>query len=298
MGRSERKTSKSKKNPAPATSAAVPGDVAASTPTSTPASTSQPGPAKPSPPADGPPTLESWMKQTVVLQLKEVDGRVPDMTPEIFGKKMILEQGFSKAETLSVQAFTRELFARSIRRNPEIRGITAPGPDRREVKCSLYMDDVTVFCADRHSIDTLAQTCEDFGQASGAKVNCGKSEVMLFGKWFLPSSAPMPFSVKADFIKILGVWFGAEGAALKSWEERLAKMQQKFGLWSLRELTIEGKTLIPFLISPGGTSCPSHLGDDVIRRFPLTPGISVSSIPEVFKKPNNEILVVLIERLS
>ncbi|XP_077334564.1 uncharacterized protein LOC143975887 [Lithobates pipiens] len=110
MGKSERKTSKSKRNPAPATSTEVPEDVAASTSTSTPASTCQPGPAKPSPPADGLPTLESWMKQTVVLQLKEVDGRVPDMTPEIFGKKMILEQGFSKAETLSVQAFTRGTF--------------------------------------------------------------------------------------------------------------------------------------------------------------------------------------------
>ncbi|XP_073459999.1 uncharacterized protein [Aquarana catesbeiana] len=149
-----------------------------------------------------------------------------------------------ETDTQAADRFLSELFARSIRRNPEIRGITAPGPDRREVKCSLYMDDVTVFCADRRSIDTLAQTCEDFGQASGAKVNCGKSEVMLFGKWFLPSSAPIPFSVKTDFIKILGVWFGAEGAALKSWEERLSKMRQKFGLWSLRELTIEGKTLV------------------------------------------------------
>ncbi|XP_073478657.1 uncharacterized protein [Aquarana catesbeiana] len=149
-----------------------------------------------------------------------------------------------ETDTQAADRFLSELFARSIRRNPEIRGITAPGPDRREVKCSLYMDDVTVFCADRRSIDTLAQTCEDFGQSSGAKVNCGKSEVILFGKWFLPSSAPIPFSVKTDFIKILGVWFGAEGAALKSWEERLSKMQQKFGLWSLRELTIEGKTLV------------------------------------------------------
>ncbi|XP_040210308.1 uncharacterized protein LOC120941104 [Rana temporaria] len=467
MGKSQKKTEKvtdetketeemMRKNPAPATSSEVPENVSASTSTSIPAGASQPRPAKPKFPADGLPTLEPWMKQTVVLQLKEVNGRVPDMTSEIFGKKMILEQGFSKAETLSVQSFARgifyitfgsfqvcrrywemvktsgpespfrkfvancpitqdekwvtvamrnphtqsrdittylqrfctvvkdpvrildvngfwigkwsvlcklrkdrsgdlqhlqacfslgssaghlfysgipyncnrcgrpghmgkectelackicrvtghetkdcprpkacnlcglpehtfrhcpqrtrtyagaliqgkpasssgkkpteskpkeprkatELFAQSIRRNPEIRGITAPGPERREVKCSLYMDDVTVFCADQRSIDTLVQTCEDFGQASGAKVNCGKSEVMLFGKWFLPSSAPIPFSLKADFIKILGVWFGAEGAALKSWEERLAKMRQKFGLWSNRVLTIEGKTLV------------------------------------------------------
>lgn len=175
---------------------------------------------------------------TDISSLVLVNGWKTDPFPILSG----VRQGCPLSPLLFVCCI--ELFARSIRRNPEIRGITAPGPDRREVKCSLYMDDVTVFCADRRSIDTLAQTCEDFGQASGAKVNCGKSEVMLFGKWFLPSSAPIPFSIKTDFIKILGVWFGAEGAALKSWEERLSKMRQKFGLWSLRELTIEGKTLV------------------------------------------------------
>ncbi|KAM8921337.1 uncharacterized protein RCH25_016054 [Pelodytes ibericus] len=135
------------------------------------------------------------------------------------------------------------LFAECIRRNPEIRGITAPGRDKKEVKCSLYMDDVTIFCADSRSVRALVQTCEDFGRASGAKVNCGKSETMLFGRWDLTSD-PIPFSVRPGLIKILGVWFGGEGAALKSWDERLAKVNQKFGLWSLRDLTIEGKKLV------------------------------------------------------
>ncbi|KAM5138176.1 LOW QUALITY PROTEIN: uncharacterized protein ACMZJ9_016764 [Mantella aurantiaca] len=147
-------------------------------------------------------------------------------------------------DPIAADRFLSELFAECIRRNPEIRGITAPGPDRREVKCSLYMDDVKVFCANQRSIDLLVQTCEDFGQASGAKVNCGKSEAMLFGNWFRPSTASIPFNIKPDVLKILGVYFGAEGAALKSWDERLSKMNQKFGLWSLRELTIEGKTLV------------------------------------------------------
>eukprot|EP00079_Xenopus_tropicalis_P029462 XP_012824861.1 PREDICTED: uncharacterized protein LOC105948215 isoform X1 [Xenopus tropicalis] len=136
-----------------------------------------------------------------------------------------------------------ELFAECIRRNPEIRGITAPGPARSQIKCSLYMDDVTVFCADQPSVRALVQTCEDFSKASGAKVNCGKSETLLFGDWNLASDN-VPFSIKADFIKILGVWFGGEGAALKCWEERMAKVRQKIGLWSLRDLTIEGKTLV------------------------------------------------------
>ncbi|XP_069801854.1 uncharacterized protein [Dendropsophus ebraccatus] len=106
------------------------------------------------------------------------------------------------------------------------------------------MDDVTIFCADQRSVTALVQTCEKFGKASGAKVNCGKSEAMLFGEWHLASSAPFPFTIKPDFIKILGVWFGKEGAALKSWEERLAKVNTKIGLWSLRHLTIEGKALV------------------------------------------------------
>ncbi|XP_056374400.1 uncharacterized protein LOC130272584 [Hyla sarda] len=93
-----------------------------------------------------------------------------------------------------------QLFAKTIRQNGEIRGITAPGPDHYEVKCSLYMNDETVFCADQRSVTALVQTCEDFGRASGEKVNCGKSEAMLFGEWHLASSAPFPFTVKPDFI--------------------------------------------------------------------------------------------------
>ncbi|KAM4018818.1 uncharacterized protein ACNLHF_001464 [Anomaloglossus baeobatrachus] len=161
---------------------------------------------------------------------------VSDFYSELYARKTTDPEAADK--------FLSELFAEAIRRNGEIRGITAPGPERFEVKCSLYMDDVTVFCADRRSVDTLVQTCETFGRASGAKVNCGKSEAMLFGDWQPASSAPFPFSIQPDFIKVLGVWFGKEGAALKSWEERLTKITQRIGLWSLRRLTCEGKALV------------------------------------------------------
>ncbi|KAM4019398.1 uncharacterized protein ACNLHF_000103, partial [Anomaloglossus baeobatrachus] len=147
---------------------------------------------------------------------------VSDFYSELYARKTTDPEAADK--------FLSELFAEAIRRNGEIRGITAPGPERFEVKCSLYMDDVTVFCADRRSVDTLVQTCETFGRASGAKVNCGKSEAMLFGDWQPASSAPFPFSIQPDFIKVLGVWFGKEGAALKSWEERLTKITQRIGL--------------------------------------------------------------------
>ncbi|XP_077112932.1 uncharacterized protein LOC143768131 [Ranitomeya variabilis] len=56
------------------------------------------------------PTLEPWMRQTVALKLKEVDGRVPDMSPDVFSQKMLLERGFSRSETLCVQTFLTGIF--------------------------------------------------------------------------------------------------------------------------------------------------------------------------------------------
>ncbi|KAJ1212968.1 hypothetical protein NDU88_000607 [Pleurodeles waltl] len=141
-------------------------------------------------------------------------------------------------------AQTEELLAERIRQSRDIRGLTVPGSkEKGEVKCSLYMDDVSVFCADGRSIKEQQKTSIEFGKASEAKVNSAKSETLLLGHW-TPARDPLPFPIKQDFLKILGVWFSGEGAAEKSWEERLAKTKQKLGLWSLRKLTIEGKSFV------------------------------------------------------
>ncbi|KAJ1167540.1 hypothetical protein NDU88_007931 [Pleurodeles waltl] len=136
-----------------------------------------------------------------------------------------------------------ELLAEYIRKNPNIRGIPTPGDAKKEVKCSLYMDDVTLFCTDGKSVQSLLEACKDFGKASGAKINVDKSQAKLFGRWDL-CNEPLPFPIEAGLVKILGIWFGGPGAAAKSWNERLAKVKQKLGFWSLRHLSIEGKALV------------------------------------------------------
>ncbi|KAJ1114457.1 hypothetical protein NDU88_002694 [Pleurodeles waltl] len=105
------------------------------------------------------------------------------------------------------------------------------------------MDDVSVFCVDGRSIKELEKTSIEFGKVSGAKINRAKSETLLLGHW-TPTRDPLPFPIEQDFLKILGVWFGRKGVAEKSWEERLVKTKQKLGLWSLRNLTVEGKSLV------------------------------------------------------
>ncbi|KAJ1149772.1 hypothetical protein NDU88_002577 [Pleurodeles waltl] len=80
------------------------------------------------------------------------------------------------------------LLAECIRQNRDIRRdirrVTVPGSKRKgEVKCSLFMEDVSVFCAYGRSIKELEKTCIEFGKASGAKINSAKSETLLLSHW-------------------------------------------------------------------------------------------------------------------
>lgn len=69
------------------------------------------------------------------------------------------------------------------------------------------MDEVTALLADQRSVMALIQTCKEFGQTLGAKVNFRKLEAMLFlfVEWALTPSDLFPFSIQLDFIKILVV---------------------------------------------------------------------------------------------
>ncbi|KAJ1190290.1 hypothetical protein NDU88_007028 [Pleurodeles waltl] len=68
-----------------------------------------------------------------------------------------------------------------LKKNPNIGVIPTPGDAKVEVKCALYMDNVTLFCADGKSVQSLLEACKDFGKASGAKINVDKSQEKLFG---------------------------------------------------------------------------------------------------------------------
>ncbi|KAJ1107442.1 hypothetical protein NDU88_004832 [Pleurodeles waltl] len=136
-----------------------------------------------------------------------------------------------------------ELLTEYIRKNPNIKGTPTPGDAKKEVKCTLYMDNITLFCTDGKSVQSLLEACKGFGKASGPKINANKSQVKLFGCWDL-CNKPLPFPIEAGLVKILDIWFGGPGAVAKSWDERLAKVKQKLGFWSLRHLSIEGKALV------------------------------------------------------
>eukprot|EP00061_Rhincodon_typus_P002280 g17071.t1 len=104
------------------------------------------------------------------------------------------------------------------------------------------MDKVVVFCTDRSSVSRLLDICGQLKLVSGAKVNRGKSEAMFFGNW--DDCSFIPFTIRTDYLKVLGVWFGGAGACTKTWEERIAKLRQRLGWWVHLSLSIPGKNLV------------------------------------------------------
>ncbi|KAJ1098046.1 hypothetical protein NDU88_003162 [Pleurodeles waltl] len=100
-----------------------------------------------------------------------------------------------------------ELFAEYINNNPNNRGIPTPGEAKKEVKCALYMCDITLFCMDGKSIQSLLEARKDFGKASGAKINVDKLQEKVFSHWDLIDE-PLRFPIEAGMVKILGIWFG------------------------------------------------------------------------------------------
>lgn len=107
-----------------------------------PAAGTDPGPTgtSPDPPRDprrgaatrpyqDAPNLEPWMRQTVVLKLKDVDGRKPDMNQGTFGKKMVLEQGFAKPEVTSISSFWSGVFFRYLCIDGDMQALLGEGQD-------------------------------------------------------------------------------------------------------------------------------------------------------------------------
>ncbi|KAJ1166968.1 hypothetical protein NDU88_007361 [Pleurodeles waltl] len=96
-----------------------------------------------------------------------------------------LPANLEEEEPETSQILTSPLLAEYISKNPSIRGIPTPADAKKEVKRTLYMDDVTVFCADGKSVQSLLEGCKDFGKASWSKINVDKSQAKLFGCWRL-----------------------------------------------------------------------------------------------------------------
>lgn len=112
---------------------------------------------------------------------------------------------------------------------------------------SAYADDVVIILNKQSDVDLLLKTLREFETISSARINWGKSEAVLIGKWergvpILPSG----LSWRKDGLRYLGVFLGDETTVQKNWEGTVEKIKGRLSKWEwiVKSLSYRGRTLI------------------------------------------------------
>ena len=82
-----------------------------------------------------------------------------------------------------------EVLAAAIRTSPEVEGVFMP-QSLEQFKCSGYADDTTIEVSTDASIATIFGIYDQYGLASGARLNRGKSKGMWLGVWKQRTDTP------------------------------------------------------------------------------------------------------------
>lgn len=124
---------------------------------------------------------------------------------------------------------------------------TAVQPAHR-VQVSAYADDITMFIKDQQDVDAIGDSLEVFQKASNAKVNWGKCEAFLAGRWegVAPPLLPQPLQWGREGLKVLGVFLGSKQNMLKNWEGMLDMIKARLTKWRwiLPQMSFRGRVLV------------------------------------------------------
>ena len=138
-----------------------------------------------------------------------------------------------------------EVLSTQIRNCPDIVGFRLPGAGGLDFKISQYTDDTTNFVKTEHSLLHLLWVVHTYERGSGAKLNTAKSEAMWLGKW--RDNGATPHGLKwVNKMRILCVFFGNRLVSVDqdNWKPKLNKLKSELNLWSSRELSFVGPSMI------------------------------------------------------
>lgn len=155
-----------------------------------------------------------------------------------------IERGVRQGCPLSPLLFVlvAEVFGQAIRKCPEIQGFRIPGG--REVRISQYADDNTCIVTNSYGVGKVIDVFNEYGRASGARLNTSKSKGMWLGRWRTRTDTPCGLTWVNTSLKIVGLYFGDGNASLKSWDEVSGKFAAVIKKWESRFLTLRGKTTV------------------------------------------------------
>lgn len=133
-----------------------------------------------------------------------------------------------------------------LRNSSNIRGIKLPGIDMQSLLFQ-HADDTTLTVIDKRSIDEAFKICKLYGDATGAEVNMGKSEVLPLGE---SAKTKCKFktnvTIVTECINVLGIYMGPNKCLCESlnWRAKVNAIKSIINLWKQRTLTLKGKAIV------------------------------------------------------
>ena len=152
-----------------------------------------------------------------------------------------VRQGCSLSPLLYVLCV--EPLAEAIRNNDLIKGFPLPGGE--QVKLCQYADDITGFLADLSSVQRFLDITQQFGEATGARLNKDKCSGIWLGKFshnnMLKTFANITWEMNA---KILGIYAGINDVENANWQTLIDQVSARFKNYTIRNLTLKGSAII------------------------------------------------------
>ena len=109
-----------------------------------------------------------------------------------------------------------EILALQLRANPNIVGFRIGG---EKIVSAHYMDDATIIIKQNRCFKEVIKDLAQYEEASGAKVNYKKTKGLWVGSWKGRRCTPLDIEWTSGNVKNLGVYFGNDQPASKTFEE-------------------------------------------------------------------------------
>ena len=159
----------------------------------------------------------------------------------------VMERGVRQGCPISPILFilTSELFAASIRCDPNIKGIKTPF-SHRPIKIRQYADDTTLFLKDFFDFREILSKIKLFAEFSGLELNKKKTYAIRFGGEDIDGTFinGIKFVTK---VKILGIYFSSKEDARfidENYSGKIKILEKVCQTWSRRHLSFIGKITI------------------------------------------------------
>ena len=137
-------------------------------------------------------------------------------------------------------ALTIEPMANAIRKNASIRGIPIP---HGTAKIQMFADDTIFYCGAPGDVPRIIETLQLYSEASGAKPNLNKTEILPIGpeRGGYIDYSPVRTLGYDTHVRLLGVQIANQPDDERIWTPQAAKIMNLIQLWSRRSVSTTGK---------------------------------------------------------